>query len=72
MEQVTDTVYKYTFTEGTSDGAQGFLFVAGDTWTTNDKQTADVATEAGKNYYTGLQQGGDGKWSGTWDVYTEA
>ena len=72
MEQVTDTVYKYTFTEGTSDGAQGFLFVEGDTWTTNDKQTADVATEAGKNYYTGLQQGGDGKWSGTWDVYTEA
>ena len=72
MEQVTDTVYKYTFTEGTSDGAQGFLFVAGDTWTTNDKQTADVATEAGKNYYTNLQQGGDGKWSGTWDVYTEA
>lgn len=72
MEQVTDTVYKYTFTEGTSDGAQGFLFVAGDTWTTNDKQTGDVATEAGKNYYTGLQQGGDGKWSGTWDVYTEA
>ena len=72
MEQVTDTVYKYTFTEGTSDGAQGFLFVEGDTWTTNDKQTGDVATEAGKNYYTGLQQGGDGKWSGTWDVYTEA
>lgn len=68
MEKVTDNIYKYTFAETPKPGVKGFLFVAQDSWTTDNFQTNDVATESGKNLYTNLSSSG-GKWSGTWDVY---
>ena len=76
MELVGDNIWAYTFyDELPIDKTEGFIFVnsggvvKGDSgsWS-NVKQTVDLATEAGKNLF--VPTPGNGKLSGTWDVYT--
>ena len=71
MEFEGDDIWSYTFYDDLPiDGVKGFLFVnQSDVWD-GARQTADMATEAGKNLFVPSGAGNVGqKLTGTWDVY---
>ena len=71
MEFEGDDIWSYTFYDDLPvDGVTGFLFVnQSDVWD-GARQTADMATEAGKNLFVPSGAGNVGqKLTGTWDVY---